>query len=372
MERGHLREQEMLDLVDRVYAAAADPGTWNDTLQALAEAFGGVGATMILHAVDAADVAAVSPALRAAVPDYVAHWCRHDSIGAEAFRSRLKGVFSDLDIFSAETFRADPFYQEFRRDHGMRHLLCLVAATAEGDRLTVSIQFPTDVEEIDRARRVDFERLSRHLSRAMLLTTRLGGLATAGNELAEALGRLGFGAAVLDGRGAVLVANAAFERLTAGHLALARPKPRFRAAAVQTAFEAMVADALARTASGHPDFLALPRPDSRMPVYLRVVPLPRPGDGDPRRRHVLVMVTDPLEGGGAVAAALMQAGLTAGEARVAELVGGGLMPARAAEELSLSEETVRTVLKKVFAKLDVGRQGELVRLVERITPLFRL
>jgi hypothetical protein len=46
--------------------------------------------------------------------------------------------------------------------------------------------------------------------------------------------------------------------------------------------------------------------------------------------------------------------------------GIGAAPREAAASLGLTEETVRTVLKRVFAKTGVSRQAELAALVGRI------
>ncbi len=59
-------------------------------------------------------------------------------------------------------------------------------------------------------------------------------------------------------------------------------------------------------------------------------------------------------------------GLTLGEARVAALVGAGISPKETAQTLCLAEETVRSVLKRVFSKLDVSRQAELTDLFARL------
>jgi DNA-binding response OmpR family regulator/DNA-binding CsgD family transcriptional regulator len=58
--------------------------------------------------------------------------------------------------------------------------------------------------------------------------------------------------------------------------------------------------------------------------------------------------------------------LTPSEARLASLVGTGMSPREAAEILSITEETARTVLKRVFSKANVSRQPELVGLLSRI------
>jgi DNA-binding CsgD family transcriptional regulator len=56
-------------------------------------------------------------------------------------------------------------------------------------------------------------------------------------------------------------------------------------------------------------------------------------------------------------------GLTAAQARVAVLLGEGLSLSAIAERLQVRVDTVRTHLKKIFAKTDTRRQSELVRLL---------
>jgi DNA-binding CsgD family transcriptional regulator len=51
---------------------------------------------------------------------------------------------------------------------------------------------------------------------------------------------------------------------------------------------------------------------------------------------------------------------------MAALVGSGLSPLEAAKQLCITETTARTVLKRVFSKTGVSRQGELVALLSKM------
>ena len=59
-------------------------------------------------------------------------------------------------------------------------------------------------------------------------------------------------------------------------------------------------------------------------------------------------------------------GLTLAEARLASLVGGGLPPKEAGGKLGITEESARTVLKRVFAKTGVSSQSQLAGLLTRL------
>ena len=62
-------------------------------------------------------------------------------------------------------------------------------------------------------------------------------------------------------------------------------------------------------------------------------------------------------------------GLTFAEARAASLVGSGLSPQEATDQLGNSVGTIRSELKKVLSKLDIPRQSELATAVARIDLL---
>jgi len=62
--------------------------------------------------------------------------------------------------------------------------------------------------------------------------------------------------------------------------------------------------------------------------------------------------------------------LSPSEANLAALLTQGLTLAEAARETGLTESTVRSYSKKIFAKVGVGRQAELVRLILRSVAML--
>jgi DNA-binding CsgD family transcriptional regulator len=57
--------------------------------------------------------------------------------------------------------------------------------------------------------------------------------------------------------------------------------------------------------------------------------------------------------------------LPPGEARVAAEIARGLTPRNAAKNLGLTEDSVRVILKRVYSKVNVSRQSQLVLLVSQ-------
>jgi DNA-binding CsgD family transcriptional regulator len=121
--------------------------------------------------------------------------------------------------------------------------------------------------------------------------------------------------------------------------------------------------------------LALPRPSGKMPLLLQAIPFRR-SDGDGIDRllfglaSVLVILVDPeQEHEQNPIVALRLLGLTRAEARIAALVGSGHSRKEAADYLGISKWNAREALKRVFAKLGISRQSELVKLVCRLSIL---
>ena len=62
--------------------------------------------------------------------------------------------------------------------------------------------------------------------------------------------------------------------------------------------------------------------------------------------------------------------LSPSEANLAALLTQGLTLAEAARELGLTESTVRSYSKRIFAKVGVNRQAELIRLILRSVAML--
>ena len=104
-----------------------------------------------------------------------------------------------------------------------------------------------------------------------------------------------------------------------------------------------------------------------MVVYLLPISIATKAEHVLTQSRVIVLVIEQKSGEPADPAAVRDLlGLTLGEARIAALVGSGLAPKEAAERLGIAEETARSVLKGVFGKVGVSRQGELVALLSKL------
>jgi DNA-binding CsgD family transcriptional regulator len=99
-------------------------------------------------------------------------------------------------------------------------------------------------------------------------------------------------------------------------------------------------------------------------VVVHVLPVEQDAVGD---EVAVVLLTDPRAQEGRDPVPTLQAfGLTAAEAKLAALVGGGLGVRGAADSLQISEHTARSTLKSVYEKLQIRKQSELGAIVARL------
>jgi DNA-binding CsgD family transcriptional regulator len=180
--------------------------------------------------------------------------------------------------------------------------------------------------------------------------------------------------AVVGRDGRLLISNAAFNELRADGIGTLRGRVTLARADMQQRLNALIRDALDGTLrTTGPDTLAIPRPHSLLPLLIRAVPItPERAErhiGPIPARAVLLMVLNPSHRSyPELTSALRALGLTPAQARIALLVGSGQSPKEVAAALQISEGTVRTTIKHLYARLGIDRQVQLARLVSRTIP----
>lgn len=185
-------------------------------------------------------------------------------------------------------------------------------------------------------------------------------------SLLNAFSGIGRAAILVDANGRVSVMNREAEILLGDGIIVRQGQLKSTLASEQPSLDRVIA---AATNEGvgylvQLDPIAVTRTVGR-PLIIEAIPIDPAVTGAPA---ALLFVNDPARetAMGSRAPALRLFGLTAAEARVAELVGSGLSPREAAQRLENSENTVRSSLKQIYLKLDINRAAELARLVARL------
>jgi DNA-binding CsgD family transcriptional regulator len=274
-------------------------------------------------------------------------------------------VFSE-EAVAPSVLRKTAFYDEVLRPQDVAHNGMIALAAKEDFRAAFNIcrsarQGPFGMDE-----RELLDRLVPHLRRSLMLGFKLGGYQALQRGAFDALERLSDGAMLLDRRAHLLFANAAARALeTSGVLRMrqlvttySQPHSQRLAELIRSALEGSAGGSMSMpgvTAGQHLTILVFP---------VRSKDVGRFSDLNMKDAAVSVFIIDPASRSSIPLARIMDAfDLTQAEARVAVASSSGKTIPETARLLALSPNTIKTHLRRVFAKTATGRQAELVRLM---------
>ena len=361
--------------VESIYDAASDPSHWPVALQKIADCFGDVGALMAYQREDGDFGAIGSASLKPLLAEYVQEFAGQDlraSRGVErGFYLHREGV-TDLDVVSAQEMEEHPFYRMLAR-HGLKYFVGTFVSPDTRIKAAIAVQRaiekpPYSEDEIQR-----LVRLGRHAEKSLRLSIALLDAELSNLGLRDALGRLGIGVFALDSLGRIIFSNPAADRLIGDGLSVVHGQLRFSPSAARSDIESR----LKRILRGEPEELTtdsrpvlIERESASRPLTVYVLPIGTvrtPAQEFLTHARALVLAIDARTEDPPDPALVRDVlGLTLSEARLAALVGTGLRTGQAAERLGITEETARTALKRVFAKVGVSRQSELAALLTKL------
>ena len=363
--------------IETIYAAALAPSLWPRALDAIAGYFDDAGAILIYMRSDGSSALISSPGIAEAAEAYNREWWQHDFRLA---RSKERGflvkgdAITDRDVVTEKETETHPFYTQFLASFGVKWFAGTTISPDEGVWVGFSLQRaiakpPYSDEELER-----FTLIGRHVENALRVGLRLINAQVVAATLADAFARFGVGLFLIDASARVVFSNPAAKPLLGGYLLLAHGKLRASLPSVQSALQDAITEVLehepgAAYSKPRPILLRDPSSDDYVALYVLPVELPsRPIDSFlANARAIILAVPSATNRLPDVTIVRDVLGVTLGEARVAALIGAGLRPREAANELGITEETARTTLKRVFAKVGVSRQSELAALLSRLT-----
>ncbi|WP_147023820.1 helix-turn-helix transcriptional regulator [Methylobacterium oxalidis] len=322
-----------------------------------------------------------SESLAEANAAYASVWWELDpwNLRSRSLTIRPGAVVRDSDLISPEDRLSLPFFQDFCRPHRMGDFAaCFFVDPHDGRSYTISA-FKDDRAGLHTAE--DIERLramTPHVARAFTLSGVLSDARDHAAGLAAGLEGLRFGTIVLDASGRARDINSNAHGFLGTYLRLDGDR-RLHALSSRdrSRFARLLASALpGGIGPGDTGMLLRPLADGR-PLLVEAVPLRFVDVAlslvGSRRGGALILLHDifaPIRPD--IVELLVQLGLSAAEARLAQLVGRGLSPRAAASSLQIAESTVRVHLRSCFAKLGIARQSELAILVTRLDSLAGL
>jgi DNA-binding CsgD family transcriptional regulator len=363
--------------VEAVYATALAPESWPDALQAIADLFDDVGAVMTYRRADGRFGVIVSPQLGPGQEDYNREWYRHDIRAQRMIEGGflLSGdVATDRILGLVEEHDRHPFFTVFLRQFGLRWFAAASICPEPDVEVVISLQRSAEKDDYNDGEVATLTRIARHAEQALRLGMRLIEAEAGSAGLRDTFARLNMGIVLLDGGGRIVFSNEVAQRFLGGALEVAGEKLAARSVADRPVLQAALDHALQSRPGlvqpANPRPILLQHVDAASPVAVYVLPLrtsfaPAVEQFLVRSQAIVLLVE--LKTGDPADPALVRdlLGLTLGEARVAALVAAGVSPRDAAQKLGISEETTRTVLKRVFTKSGISRQSELAALVAK-------
>jgi DNA-binding CsgD family transcriptional regulator len=376
-------------LVEAIYDTSTAAERWPETLQRVANAFDSAGAALLLWRSEASVVVA-SPGLSAAARDYEAEGRQFDllidrAVGSGAVGSGAVGLstphvcYTDLHLALTSDFVQHPYYSDFCSRHQLGPFLGSVVAPHPDQPVLVIMPGRSGRRPYAQSEIAAFATITRHVERALMVGQRLQRAESEQQALAEGLARLGTGIYLLNASGRVSFVNTRGDTLLGTVLSLDDGHLRVRGAG-RTQFASAVQRALQGGANNTSEAcqkpIVLSATDSHEAVVLYVLPIITrrtvgAGRDDLTEPRAMVLALDRDVGTAADPTIIRHLlGLTLGEARLAAQIGAGKTPREAAQILKLSENSARTILKRVYAKVGVSRQAELATMLSRLTLRF--
>ncbi|WP_119422055.1 helix-turn-helix transcriptional regulator [Desertibaculum subflavum] len=349
--------------IDRFVGAALAPEEWPQALDAVAEALGASGATLVLGQSRETSVA-VSQSIAPIVRDYFERREVGDSRETRVNPRLADGFRFDLDDFTPQEIARDPYYQEFLAAYGYGyHAVAQLAAGS--DPLLLSLKRPANRGHYDGHELAALQRALPHLRLAARAATAAWRASFTGQL--EAFARIGWGAVLIDRQGRVVGLNSAVGLgdavdVIGGELTALLSSDR--AALGQAVHAAIGSDGGNGATAGT---VPIRRVGNRQPVIAEVLPIAGARRSLLSPAVAIVLLRD-LERCAVPPADLLRRtfGLTPREVELALQLARGATLQEAAEVLSISREHARQRIRVVFAKTGTARQSDLVALLAKL------
>jgi DNA-binding CsgD family transcriptional regulator/PAS domain-containing protein len=370
----HISSDHFLGTIEAIYDAATDPERWPYALGRISDYFDDVGAILIWHRDDGTFGTIVSKALASAQKDYEENeWAARD---IKAIRAQQTGYFfngepfADRHIGFDDEMKMHPSQVGFFEKHGLGFIGAIAVSPDPHVGVMISVQRNSKLKpQFSDAELEDLRAISRHVEKSLRLSVRLLNAELSNVGLGEALTRVGIGVFALDALGRVVFSNPVAQRLFGDAFILAEGRLRMSGTALDDAFR-QTFRAISQDVTAEPKPILVQSsssPNRRLAIYL--LPVFQAALAQQVLTHtraIMLVIEHKLDEPADPAIVRDLFGLTLGEAKIAAIIGAGLSPKDAAERLGISDDTARTVLKRVFSKVGVSRQSELTALLAKV------
>jgi len=360
-----MTQDNLLDLIDDIYAAGLEPSLWPAILARLADTIGARDAALGILGQDATPIL-IAPRTD---PDFAISYQQYyhplNLFGRSVTAQPVGLVTTDAMLMPRERLHASEFFNDWAAPQNYRSVMGTTLVRSETGR--IELQLPSsrdfDTPEIELV-----TRLVPHITRAAQLTQLLAAARLQQQGFLKALDVIDQGLIVLDARLCLLHANATAERhlrsedgLSATHRGMVAKHP-----GENRQLQAILGTCTRPGLDGG-GTLRISR-TAGAPLTLTVTPLPRDSAFALPHGRILVTIADPEKRSHTLALQVQQRyGLTGAELALLLEIAKGEGRKTAASRRGITVATARTQLSSIFDKTGVRRQAELVRLLHEGT-----
>jgi DNA-binding CsgD family transcriptional regulator len=355
-------------LIDEIYDAGARPDRWPATLSHLASAVGAEGAVMFGFSRSRGLMLEHNGSLDpSSAANFKARHLNNAWVQGMAQRPTDHLVLSE-ELIRLRELRRSAFFDEVLRPGGLGHAALSTLTAGPDITIQFSVHKRLTTGSFKSAETLDLRRWLPHLRRALGVSLRLR--PASGSDIDPVANRLVCAAFTLNRDGALIEVNLQAQHLAVrcGSFALSRDGIRFRhpdthrklLQAIKLVLAGAPLQPLLLTDGEHRFDVMIAGLKGRNTHWLN----------PPCRQAAAVLILIDLQRHPAVSEALQCAHqqLTAAELRVARIAALGVSSLEVSRTLELSLNTVKTHLRRVYQKLDIHRQGELVALLGSWRP----
>lgn len=362
----HDRFAEHFDpVINSIYEAGSNSDRWIDVLAQLTALFDAAGTALHVGDTDCSGFGfgASHNFDPEALDVYARHYYAINPLNPPLTRQPNGAVIGDEMLVPRRIYRHSEFYNDYAVRYGLEGSATAVLERSNGQIACLGIVQHLRSEPYGPTELAFLKRVVPHLQRAIDLNRKLTAVMAQRDRFHAALDAMELGVLFLDTNGLLLHTNRAAEdlvrsgqglRLRASRLAAVDANANARLQAAIKSASAVIDD--------RGGTLAIPRPGQKRPLLVRISPYL---DGATEHAaRVIVFVSDPnANSAGTIAEATLAYGLTRRETALVEKLVGDANLKTIAEEMSITEVTVRNHLARAMAKTGTNKQAELVSLI---------
>lgn len=363
----------MLDqdnIIHAIYGAALNPENWPAVLSRIGALFDAEGAVILFYSGRTQVDFIHCQELEDAVSVYLAEeWWKRD-IHAQRLSERQVGgsdVFNDAALVTEQEIKNLPIYVDFFSRVGFGWLMSGIMLPNLDMLVVLSLPRAKEKGPYTKAEMETLRSLNRHVEQSLRISLRISNLESTHVALLAGLDRIEAGIYAIDAEGRLLFANTAGKKQLSNFFNVVDGRIGVSVEPGRSRFARLLEACLPVCDSDLPPQPCVLTGEDQQRIAVWAIPVTEAGQqriGSWGTVHSLLL-TVPVGSVGRkheIDPSILRGifDLTVGEARLASLIGGGMRVSAAAEKLGIAEGTARVVLKRVFDKLGVNRQAELV------------